>query len=316
MTTLPEKFIDRLTTFVPKDLQSSVLTSFENGKKPSFRVNTIKTSVVALLAKLTTEGFITKPVSWYNDAFILENKTKSELLMTKVYQEGLFYMQNLSSMIPPLVLNPQETDSILDMAASPGSKTTQIATLMHNKGKIIANDKSRQRVFKLKANLDDQGVTNTQTLSLPGEFLWRKFPEVFDKVLLDAPCSMEGRISLLEPDSYKDWSSKKIKQLANLQKWLIRSAVSCVKVGGEIVYSTCALSPEENEEVIDWILEKTNHAVIIEKIHIEKLQGNDGLGKWRKKQFHESIKNCLRIYPSSTMEGFFVAKLTKIKSTF
>src|SRR6185437_11372051 len=121
------------------------------------------------------------------------------------------------------------TDVILDMTASPGSKTTQMATLMHNQGKIIANDKSRQRVFRLKANLKQQGVTNTDTFSLPGEFLWRKFPEVFDEVLLDAPCSMEGRISLLDEESYKDWSVKKVKELANLQKWLIRSAVSCVK---------------------------------------------------------------------------------------
>lgn len=218
-------------------------------------------------------------------------------------------------MIPPLVLSPQPEEIILDMAASPGSKTTELATLMHNTGIIIANDKSPKRLFKLLENLKTQGVTNTKTSAIPGEFLWKKYPEYFDGVLLDAPCSMEGRFTTNDPNSYKDWSPRKIKELSNLQKWMLRSAISCTKIGGTIVYSTCAMSPEENEEVIDWLLKKMGDAITIEELSLEHLPKNPGLTQWGKKQYNPALAKTLRIYPSTLMEGFFVAKIKKHAST-
>src|SRR6202035_4766795 len=122
------------------------------------------------------------------------------------------------------------------------------------------------RLFKLKENFKTMGVINAKVLNLPGESFWKQLPEYFDKTLVDVPCSMEGRIRCDDPKSYKDWSTKKIKQLSKLQKYLLRSAVSATKVGGTIVYSTCTLAPEENEEVIEWVVNKTPDALIVEKI--------------------------------------------------
>ena len=234
---------------------------------------------------------------------------------TNLYKEGKIYIQNAASMIPTLALQPQPEEIILDMAASPGSKTTQIAMHMQNQGIIIANDKSPKRLFKLIDNLKRQHVTNVKTSAMPGEFLWKRYPEYFDKVLIDAPCTMEGRFTTQDPDSYKDWSPRKIKELSNLQKWMLRSAISCTKVGGTIVYSTCALSPEENEEVINWMLKKIGDAIQIEHIEIPRLQGSRGLTQWKTKAYSPELAKTLRIYPSALMEGFFVAKIVKQAST-
>lgn len=312
---LPETFLQRLKTYVPNAKRDEVLQAFSSPRATTFRVNTLRTTSEKLVQELHVLGFHIKPVDWYPDAHVLENKSKQELMETPQYKNGELYIQNLASMIPPLLLDPQTTDTILDMAASPGSKTTELATLMHNAGRIIANDKSPKRIFKLVENLKTQGVTNTQTSVMPGEFLWKKYPEYFDKVLIDVPCSMEGRFQSNDPASYRDWSPRKIKELSNLQKWLLRSAITCTKVGGIIVYATCAMDPLENEEVINWILGKTKGAVMLEYIDLPGSAENHGLTSWKNKQFSSELSKALRIYPTTLFEGFFVAKLKKISST-
>ena len=231
-----------------------------------------------------------------------------------VYKEGKVYIQSLSSMIPALILSPTKDDVVLDMAAAPGSKTTQMAMMMNNGGQIVANDMSHERLYKLKANLAQQSVTNTTCSHSAGQSLWQRYPEYFDKVLLDAPCSMEGRFDGTDPETFDDWSTKKIKRLSKLQKWLLRSAVSATKVGGTIVYSTCTLAPEENEEVINWILEKEARTVQLEDISIEGLEMMNGLTSWQDKQFTPELTKTKRILPSNTMEGFYIAKIKKIQS--
>lgn len=316
MSQLPEKFLERLAEFIPPEKLPSVLDAFTKERAVTFRANTVKASANDLTKELQALGFAIEQFSWYKDAFILKNKSKEELLDTKLYKEGFFYIQNVSSMLPPLMLDPKPGETILDMAASPGSKTTQLAALMQNTGTIIANDKSPKRIFKLVANLKEQGVTNTITSVMPGEFLWKKYPEYFDKVLLDAPCTMEGRFTTCDADSYKDWSPRKIKELANLQKWMLRSAISCTKVGGTILYSTCAMSPEENEEVIEYILGKCKDTILIEPISLEKIPRENGLTIFRKKNFSREIAKTIRLYPDSLFEGFYIAKLQKVSSSF
>ncbi len=311
---LPEKLREHLESFLPEEKKADIFAALESQHAVTFRANTIKISGAELIQKLQQHGFTLENVSWYKDAFILTNKSKENLIDTDEYKNGELYIQNLSSMIPPVVLDPQEEDIVLDLTAAPGSKTTQLAALMHNKGTIVANDKSPNRLFKMKSILSQQGVTNTTTLAIPGEFIWKKYPEYFDKVLLDAPCSMEGRISEGEEDTIAEWSPKKNHQLSNLQKWLLRSAISSTRVGGTIVYSTCALSPEENEEVIDYILKKEKGAVEIEKIQINNLPTDPGLLSWKHKIFDKSLIDTVRIYPNLVMEGFFIAKLKKLRS--
>ena len=312
---LPEKFRDRLSLFVDPKQSEEILESFCEKKPTTFRANTLKITANELAKALYQEGIKTQRVDWYPDAFILLDQPQKILMETQWYKSGFLYLQSLSSMIPPLVLNPKPGDSILDITAAPGSKTTQLAAMMENSGEIIANDKSKVRLFKLKANLAILGVTNTKVLQLPGQFLWKKFPQYFEKTLVDAPCSMEGRFQCDNPKSYQDWSTAKIDFLQNQQKFLLRSAISSTQVGGTIIYSTCTLAPEENEEVIDWILKKTNHAVELEDIHISNLETSPGITKWKNKIFDDSLSKTVRIYPTKVMEGFFVARLKKTAST-
>lgn len=296
MENIPEDFIKRITSHRPTITRNNISQVFCK-KHLSIRINTLKSTTVDVIKQLDSLTILYEKVSWYNDALVLPTATSKQITETSLYKEGRIYIQSLSSMIPALVLNPQRGEKILDMAAAPGSKTTQMAMMMENIGEIVANDIDSNRIYRLKSVLLAQGVTNTITTLLPGQSFWTKYPEYFDKVLLDAPCSMEGKFDVADPKTYTHWSLKKVKNLSKLQRWMLRSAVSATKIGGTIVYSTCTLSPEENEGVIDWILEKEKSNIIVETISIDKLPLVNGY-----------------ILPSETMEGFFIAKLKKIKS--
>lgn len=313
-SSLPTPFIEKLQTFLSPKQVTTVLNALSKRSLVTFRINTLKAKKEEVVAHLLLDGFELKEVPWYSDAFILLNKTKSELLNTTQAKEGNVYLQGLSSMIPVLVLDPKPGELVLDMAAAPGSKTTQIAAFMENTGELSANDKSRDRLYKLKPLLEDQGVINTKVINVSGEYLWKKLPEYFDRVLVDAPCSMEGRFLATDKKSYEDWSPKKVKLLSSIQKYMLRSAISCTKVGGTIVYSTCTLSPEENEEVIDWILTREKENISVEEIRLAGVDTMPGLTKWKNKVFDEEIAKTIRILPSEHMEGFFVAKFRKMKS--
>lgn len=312
---LPEKFLERLALFTTPKQSEEILESFCFQKPSTFRANTLKISADDLEKELSIAGIQTERVSWYKDAFMLVNQPQKTLMETDWYKNGYLYIQSLSSMIPPLVVDPKPGESILDITAAPGSKTTQMAAMMENTGEIIANDKSKVRLFRLRANLETLGVINTKIVQLPGQFIWRKFPQYFEKTLVDVPCSMEGRFHCDNEKTYKDWSTAKIDFLQNQQKFLLRSAISSTQVGGTIVYSTCTLAPEENEEVIDWMLRKTKGAVVLETITIPHLPFQQGLTQWKNKIFDEDLSKTIRIYPTKIMEGFFVAKLRKTAST-
>jgi len=298
---------------VPPDQIDSVVQSFTR-RPTTFRVNPLKTNHADLLADLSKLGFEIEPVNWYADAFILRNKSKAELIETPMYQHGELYVQSLSSMIPPLVLDPQPGEKICDLAAAPGSKTTQIAAMMRNTGEIVANDRSKIRLHKLVANLKLQGVTNVRTRLTSGEDLWKRFPEYFDRTLVDAPCSLEGRFEAGNPKSFDGWSLRKVQLLSAIQSHLLRSAVSATKRGGAIIYSTCTLSPEENEQVIDWILQKEPGVVEVESIELPMPGLQAGITHWERKDFSPAVHDTIRILPSRTMEGFYIARLRKIKS--
>lgn len=300
---MPEKFIARLQKLISDPIRyEQVCQSFTAAKPVTIRVNTLKADSTSIISELAAAGIATQPVSWYPQALILPHTTTRQITELPAYIEGRIYIQSLSSMIPVLVLDPQPEEKVLDLAAAPGSKTTQIAAHMQNTGDIVANDSSHQRLYKLRANLTQQGVTNTKVTNFAGQSMWQKYPEYFDKVLVDAPCSMEGRFNTQDPSTYEDWSEGKVKRLARLQQWLLRSAVSATTVDGTIVYSTCTLSPEENEGVINWIFEKEQGKIELEAIGVKGLEVTSILAK------------TLRIYPSETMEGFFIAKIKKVKS--
>lgn len=298
---LPDEFTRRLS-------QLGCTNCFFGSRPTTFRLNTLKAHSLDL-------PFDVDIVPWHDTAFILRSGDLRTLTETKDYKNGKLYVQSLSSMLPPLILDPKPTERILDIVAAPGSKTTQMAAMMQNRGTIVANDTSHVRRYRLVANLNMQGVTIASIEKEDGRSLWKKYPEYFDRALVDVPCSMEGRFNAVDPKTYKDWSLKKVKSLAHLQRWMLRSAISATKPGGIIVYSTCTLSPEENEEVVDWILEKEKGNIILESVTLPNFRFDPPVLHWGIKNYDKSIGLAARVYPSELMEGFFIAKIKKVKST-
>ncbi len=305
---LPTDFVSRLQTLYPTK-SAEILDTFESRKPSTFRTNTLKISTPALIKKLELHGFEVEP-SPLPDAFILKNRSQRELTETTEYKNGELYIQGLSSMIPPLVLNPKSGQIVLDACSAPGSKTTQMAALMQNSGQIIANDMSQVRLYKLVANLKTLGVTNTQTIHFRAQELWKRFPNTFDSVLVDVPCSLEGRFLATNPKSFAQWSVKKVKVLSEHQKHILRSAVSSAKSGATIVYSTCTLSPEENEEVVEWMLSKDT-SLTLQSVGVPGVPTESGILEWNGKIYRPEISKCVRILPTSIFEGFFLAKFAK-----
>lgn len=315
VTELPGEFLARLLRLLPEEKYCSIIHAFNTARPTTFRVNTLKRDPQDLITALETQGFFASPVPGLAGAFILKQGTQRALSETQQYKNGEIYVQSLSSMLPPRILDPKPGERVLDIAAAPGSKTTQMGTMMQNRGEIVANDTSQTRIYRLKANMALQGTTIAHISRDDGRAIWKRYPEYFDKTLADVPCSMEGRFSTNEPKSYEDWSVKKVKDLSHLQQWLLRSAISATKVGGTIVYSTCTLSLEENEGVIDWILHKEAGNIVMLPIMLPDLLLAPGVLRWGEKTYDPEVEKCIRIYPSDRMEGFFVAKLKKIRKT-
>lgn len=308
---LPEAFLNRLRAIVPPQKWDATANTFSETKPTTFRVNTLKTNARTVRETLEQNGFRLEPASWYPDAFILRSGRLRELQELDLYRRGEIYVQALSSMVPVMVLGPKPGETILDLTAAPGSKTAQMACLMKGEGKIVANDNNKIRFFKLKANMELQGASNVALSLRHGESFGREHPEQFDRVLLDAPCSAEGRFDVHEPASYRYWKPGKIREMARKQRRLLFSALEALKPGGILVYSTCTFAPEENEEIMDWVLRKFVGGIGLEKVTLPFPNQAAGLSAWEGRPFDPAVKQTVRILPNHQMEGFFIAKVRK-----
>ncbi|MEG8947986.1 RsmB/NOP family class I SAM-dependent RNA methyltransferase [Rosettibacter firmus] len=227
---------------------------------------------------------------------------------TFYYILGYYYIQSLSSMIPAIVLNPSENDRVLDLCAAPGSKTTQISDLMKNKGTLIANDISLDRLKVLMFNLDKMNSINVGVLNKKGELLSKYFENYFDKILVDAPCSALGIVQK-KGEVSNWWNINKIGGIADIQYKLLLSAIKILKPGGTIVYSTCTLTLEENELVLNRILKKYPVKLVDIKLPIKS---HPAFTKYNQENLDESLAFAKRILPWEVYsEGFFVSKLVK-----
>jgi len=310
-------FLSRMASLlhVPK---GTVNNMFSERAVTTIRINDLAGDPNTIIKILKQKGLALKEVPWSKYTFFVLNRDKSEIGDLHEYSKGLFYIQNLSSMLPVVILDPKPNEMILDLCAAPGSKTTQIASLMGNSGKIIANDDNAWRAQKLNEVLEQFNVKNTQVTINKGENVGDVFPQHFDKVLLDAPCSGEGLIYLKAPKSLRFWSIKKSKSMAFVQRALIDSAWKALKNGGTLVYSTCTLEPADNEAIVDYLMRKRKDAKL-EEINVTKFETfNDfrkfakpGITKWNEFTFPEELKKTVRITPSAEMMGFFVALLKK-----
>ena len=228
--------------------------------------------------------------------FLLENDI--EIRKTKIYEEGKIYIQNLSSMIPPLFLNPKEQEDILDMAAAPGGKTTQIAAMSDNKANITACERNTIRLDKMMYNIDKQGANvyciNKNSLELD-DFL------KFDKILLDAPCTGTGTISY-KTNFEKHLTKSLLEKTTKTQEKLLNKAIKLLKKDGELIYSTCSILKKENDEIIQKILSKNSN------IHLEKI---DIIQKENINIVKGINDKTITILPNEYFEGFYIAKLVK-----
>jgi len=309
---LPEAFLQKLRRILPAPQFDKVLRTFQETKPTTFRVNSLKATPGEVKERLESSGFKLEALHWLKGAFILRKGRLRDLEESALYQEGRLYVQNLSSMVPPLALAPQEGEKVLDLTAAPGSKTTQLAALMNNRGQIVANDNNPIRVEKLKANVERQGCSIVEVLPAgDGGLVWKDYPEGFDRVLLDAPCSAEGRFQAGDSSTYGYWKEDTNRKMAKDQRRLLKSALRSLKIGGTMVYSTCTFSPEENEGVLQWALEAYPGDFEILPLASGFPNWMPGLSQWEDKVFDPSLRRTLRVLPDGVMEGFFLARLRK-----
>jgi len=304
------EFVERIEALLG-DETNTFLEWIRKPLLPSIRVNTLKISKRELKERLKAKGW--NIIEIFENAFTIKSSLlPGELGKALEHQLGYYYVQELASMMPPLVLNPCKDDIVLDLCAAPGSKTTEMAALMENQGTIIANDIRIDRLKALNSNLERCGVTNTITTRMNGITLCKKLAKAgffFDKILVDAPCSGEGTIRS-SPETLRMWNLNMIKGLAALQKKLIAAALECLKPRGLLVYSTCTHAPEENELVIDFALKNFN--VTLESIELP-LRTRQGILEWQGQKLDPEIKKSARIWPQDNdTEGFFIAKLRKL----
>ena len=300
--TAKEGIVERYSVLVgnPKSFAESI----NKPLKQSFRINTLKGDKENILEQLRNYDPEITEVPWNNNAYVSQLNNLGSSLEHFV---GQIYIQELTSMIPPLVVKDViDNNTILDCCAAPGSKTTQIAGMMQNRGHIIANDSRHARLKSLRGNLDRLGVTNA-TVTLRD---FKSFPNTeADLYLVDAPCSSEGTIRKKNAVA-RMWKEKDYKRFTKLQKGLLNKACEMAPSGSTIVYSTCTFSPEENERVISEIID--NQPVKVENIGINGLKTSPGITEWNGKRYNKEVEKCMRIWPHhNDTDAFFIARLEK-----
>ena len=394
---LPIDFINELNHDFTERNVDKILTGMSEERYTTFRVNYLKSNEVEVEDELVKNGLEFEKVriteSNFNfNAYVIYNKNEKDLSKLKIYEDGKIYVQSISSMIPPIILRPEPGERVLDMAAAPGSKTTQMAAMMNNEGYILANEIDKFRCEKLKYNVEKQGASIVHIINKDGTQLFNSAKSAdietkscndhsynsdnnrknendeiiksFDKILVDAPCSGEGRFIVSNKKTYEHWSLKMQKELVEIQKKLLYNAINLCKINGTILYSTCALSLAENEKVIDWAInnfnieiEKININICIEKNTRVKLNDlsqtskletnltnkseinltcqletnstskseinlneekefvsyNSLVTKGNKKGLNDETKNTIKILPNKLLEGFYVAKIKKLR---
>ena len=279
----------------------------------TLRANTVKANVQKFKKFAKKQGWKLKTLDFSNIAFRLHPNLRPHFSEIPEHQKGLFYVQDFASMIPAIILDPKSEEKVLDIAAAPGSKTTQIAQLMKNKGYILANDISIERLDVVKKSCKRLGIKIVKISLGDGVKLGEKYKEVFDKVLVDAPCTNEGILGY-KVHKFFEWNLLLLYRITKVQKDLLESGFKALKVGGTLVYSTCSYAPEENEQVVDFLLKKYPNS----DVKIIKLKGvktRSGLTKWEHLEFDQRLMQTARVFPQDNNSiGFYVAKIIKKKS--
>lgn len=297
---LSEFLTNELIKQYGEETYNKIIEGYNQKRFTTLRVNTLKAKVSYICSVLSENNIEYEKVSWNNEALIIKNANEIDIKELEIYKNGEIYLQSLSSMMPAIILEPKENEDILDMTAAPGGKTTQIAALTNNKANITACEMNTVRADRLKYNVEKQGATSVTVLKEDSRRLNDYFS--FDKILLDAPCSGSGTILLNNERTYKNFSENLVKKTIKSQKDLLKKAIKILKPGHELIYSTCSILKQENENIIKEIIEKGQAEVM--PINEEKLKDIPKL--------KSNIDGALTVCPNEYYEGFFVAKLRKL----
>lgn len=297
---LPEFFIEMLNNQYPSDVVQEIIRGYCVNRNVTLRVNTIKSDVSKVKTQLDNANIKYEEVAWSPEALIINNVREKEIQELEIYEKGEIYLQSLSSMLPPIILGPKPNLDILDMAAAPGGKTTQMAALSNNQAHITACEMNSVRAERLKYNVEKQGASCVYVMVSDS----RKIDDFFsfDNILLDSPCSGSGTLNVSDPNLEKRFTMKLVQKSVNSQKILLRKALKVLKKGQEMVYSTCSILSCENEEVVKQILKECKAEIV----PIE-FQGMEDLPI-----LPTGIPGTLNICPTELFEGFFVAKIRKL----
>lgn len=288
---IPQFLKEKIEKEYGLEILKKIETGFIETKPVTLRVNTIKSNAEKVKIELEKNNIEYEIVEWNKSAFIIKNVKEEEIRKLDIYNNGEIYLQSLSSMIPAIIIDPKERENILDMTAAPGGKTSQMAAIANNKVFLTACEKNKIRLDRLQYNMQKQGVRNINIMQEDSRKLSNYFS--FDKILLDAPCSGSGTENIFN----SNFTEELIKRSCKTQEELLTKALSILKHGGEMVYSTCSILKEENEEILNKVLKKFKAQIV--PIQIPK----------EIPVLPTSIDGVVTICPTKLYEGFFVAKI-------
>ena len=266
----------------------------------TFRANTLKHTAEEVSAALDGAGIAHEPVAWYPDAFVARGIRERELWGLPVYREGGISLQSLSSMLPPLALAPREGADILDMCAAPGGKTSQMAALTGGRGRITACELNAPRAEKLAYNLEKMGARNVQIMRTDARRLDEFFS--FDQILLDAPCTGTGTYRLGDERAAGRITQRLLDKVTKSQRALLDRALTILKPGGTLVYSTCSILPQENDRMVAAVLKRHRDCEVAPLA----MGAECGLP-----ELPGELEGTLTVAPTRLFEGFYVALIKK-----
>ena len=297
MKFLEEKLEKQYGTKITKE----IIEGYQTKRKTTLRINTIKSNIEEIKKELEKEKIEYETIKWSKEALIIKNADEKTIQEMEIYKNGKIYLQSLSSMLPPIILEPKEGTDILDMAAAPGGKTTQISAITNNKAHITACEKNKIRAERLKYNVDKQGATCVFIMPKDSRFIDDFFS--FDQILLDAPCSGSGTLDYNDANVEKYFTEQLIERSSKTQKTLLSKAIKLLKPGHEMIYSTCSILDCENEDVVASVIKNGNIEIV--PINFEGMEELPILPT--------KIPGTLCVKPTELYEGFFVAKIRKNK---
>lgn len=300
---LPQEFTDRMREMLGEEEFARYEESLTEPRYNGLRVNTLK---MAPEEFQKISPFDLAPIPWCPNGFYY--KREENPAKHPYYHAGLYYIQEPSAMTPASFLPVEPGEKVLDLCAAPGGKTTELGAKLQKKGVLVSNDISISRTKALLRNIELNGIPNIVVLSEEPGKLSGRFHSYFDKILVDAPCSGEGMFRK-DPLMVREWSPDKVEKYGALQKEIIIEAAKMLKPGGMMIYSTCTFAPEENEQTIEYLLEKFNEFSLVD---LPLYDGFDqGHPEWSKTG-REDLKKCRRLWPHRIKgEGHFVALLQK-----